>query len=30
MPDGLEKRLNEEEFVDLAAFLASLQEKIGP
>lgn len=30
MPDGLEKRLNEEEFVDLAAFLASLQEKAGP
>ncbi|HEX5102261.1 MAG TPA: c-type cytochrome, partial [Pirellulaceae bacterium] len=30
MPDGLEKRLSEEEFVDLAAYLASLKESPPP
>jgi putative membrane-bound dehydrogenase-like protein len=30
MPDGLEKRLTEEEFVDLISFLVSLKEPRGP
>ena len=29
MPEGLERRLSEEEFVDLIAFLASLKETRG-
>jgi hypothetical protein len=30
MPEGLEKRLTEEEFVDLVAFLASLKQSPSP
>ena len=30
MPEGLERRLTEEEFVDLIAFLASLKESRSP
>ena len=30
MPEGLEKRITEEEFVDLIAFLASLKESRTP
>ena len=30
MPDGLEKRITEQEFVDLVAFLSSLKESGGP
>jgi len=30
MPEGLEKRISEQEFVDLVAFLASLKEERKP
>ena len=30
MPEGLEKKLSEEEFVDLVALLASLKETVPP